>query len=567
MIIHNIIIKDFKSAYGVHKFNFDNLQGLIKLSGPIGAGKTLLAEAILYGLYGTVKGQNNGQLISWNMKDCQIEMNLTSNNKQVHIIRSVHQPLIIEIDGKVLNASSKRNTQEILEEEIYDVPKLAITKMCVISFNAFNSLASMNPAETKQFLDEIFGFKLFSEYNNEVIIERKNQQNEQIKLTSIYEETLKQIEELKNKQITQTMQLKESINVDNLQTKRKYFIDQGVAQKEKKQNLKKEREEKDKEYDDKIKQIISKMTEAATLGKQAKNHYNTFKTGICPTCGQKIDQAHIDEYKNKMEEYASIYRQYNDEKTKIENEKQQVHESYHNPMIECDNEMDKLRKEISKIDAELKSYNDGVQLIQNNFEELIKEYEQKTENLKKQIDEYDVEIGEWNDMNELFTKTLRYNLLETLIPHINKSIQYFINKLDQNYKIQYDQEFKPHIFVDGWDREIAYNNLSTGQRKSLDLAIIFGILQNIITSIDFNVFVLDELFSNMDSNARNIMLELLNETMKPTNSIFIINHAEMNDDYFKHKIRVNLENKKINISTKKIDNIAVIRSSKYEMIF
>ena len=33
--------------------------------------------------------------------------------------------------------------------------------------------------------------------------------------------------------------------------------------------------------------------------------------------------------------------------------------------------------------------------------------------------------------NELFTKTLRYNLLETLIPHINNSIQFFINKMDQ----------------------------------------------------------------------------------------------------------------------------------------
>ena len=41
------------------------------------------------------------------------------------------------------------------------------------------------------------------------------------------------------------------------------------------------------------------MTKIMTLGKQAKEHYNTFKKGICPTCGQKIDQNHIDEYKNK----------------------------------------------------------------------------------------------------------------------------------------------------------------------------------------------------------------------------------------------------------------------------
>ena len=195
MIIHNIKITNFKSIYGSQTFNFDNLKGLIKLSGPIGSGKTTIAEAILWGLYGTVKGQNNGQLVSWNAKACEIEMNLTSKNKEVHIIRNIYQPLIVEINGKTLLASSKRNTQEILEDEIYDVPKLAVTKMCVISFNAFNSLAAMSPSETKIVLDGIFGLNWCIDYNNEVIIERKAAQNAQLKLNSIYEETLKQSEE------------------------------------------------------------------------------------------------------------------------------------------------------------------------------------------------------------------------------------------------------------------------------------------------------------------------------------------------------------------------------------
>lgn len=566
MIIHSIKITNFKSIYGSQTFNFDNLKGLIKLSGPIGSGKTTIAEAILWGLYGTVKGQNNGQLISWNAKSCEIELWLTSKNKDVHIVRNIFQPLIVEIDGKTLSASSKRNTQEILEDEVYDVPKLAVTKMCVISFNAFNSLASMSPGETKIFLDDIFGFKLFSDYNNEVIIERKAQQNEQIKLNSIYEETLKQIEKLKEKQAAQTMQLKESVDLSNIQNQRKLLVDKGISLKNQKADIKKERDNKNSEFESKIQVFVAKMSEAAILGKQAKNHYNTFKSGICPTCGQKIDQAHIDEYKIKMEEYAAIYRENDAEKKKLEEEKQVTYQSYLNKMAQYDADMDALRKQISVIDAELKSYNDSVQLIQDNYDELIKEFENKVTNIKNELDKCDVEIGEWNEMNELFTKTLRYNLLETLIPHINKSIQFFINKMDQSYKVQYDQEFKAHIFVDGWDKEIAYNNLSTGQRKSLDLAIIFGILQNVITTIDFNVFVLDELFSNMDSDARNIMLNLLKETMSEDKTIFVINHAEMADDFFRFKIRVKLDQIKIKSQTKKNKEEVVVKASKYELI-
>lgn len=566
MIIHQLKITNFKSIYGTQTFNFDNLKGLIKLSGPIGAGKTTIAEAILWGLYGTVKGQNNGQLISWNAKACEIEINLTSKNKEVHIVRNIYQPLIVEVNGKTLSASSKRNTQEILEEEIYDVPKLAITKMCVISFNAFNSLAAMSPGETKIFLDDIFGFKLFSDYNNEVVIERKFQQNEQLKLNSIYEETLKQIDQLKEKQTSQTMQLKESVDLTGIQSQRTELVNKGVSIKNKKSEIKKERDLKNKEFENRIQEFIAKMSEAATLGKQAKNNYNTFKSGVCPTCGQKIDQEHIDTYKNKMEEYAKIYRDNESEKKKLEIEKHNVYETYLLRMNECDSDMDSLRKNISIIDAKLKSYNDSVQLIQDNYDDLIKEYEDKANNIKEELDKCDIEIGEWNEMNELFTKTLRYNLLETLIPHINKSIQFFINKMDQSYKIQYDQEFKPHIFVDGWDKEIAYNNLSTGQRKSLDLAIIFGILQNVITSIDFNVFVLDELFSNMDSDARNIMLNLLKDTMSNDKTIFVMNHAEMADDFFKYKIRVKLEPRKMISQNKKNKETVVVKASKYELI-
>ena len=566
MIIHNIRISNFKSLYGDHYFDFDKCKGLIKLSGPIGSGKTSLAESIIWGLFGNIKGQTNTSIVSWNEKTCEIEMYLTSKGKDIHIIRNMREPLIIEVNGKVLAASNKRDTQEILEEELLDVPKLAVIKMCIISFTQFNSLANMNPSETKQFLDEIFGFKLFSDYNDQIILERKNQQNEQIKLQSIYEENITQLENIKKKQSFQTNQLKESINLSELQNKRKQLVNEGVEIKKHKENLKKERDQKDREFDIEIKNIISKITEVTTLGKQAKNHYNTFKSGTCPTCGQPIDQNHINEYKNKMNEYANIYREWEQKKVETESKKQESHNQYHNPIIECDTKMDQLRQKISQIDAELKSYNDSVQLINDNYEDLINEYENKIKLVKEKLDKCDLEIAEWNEMSILFTKTLRYNLLESLIPHINKSIQFYINKLDQSFSVKYDQEFKAHIFVDSWDREINYNNLSTGQKKTLDLAIIFGILQNIISTIDMNIIFLDELFSNMDGDTRNIMLNLLNETMVKDKSVFVVNHAEMADDFFAHKIRVRLENKKMTYKNKKEEETVIIKCSKYEQI-
>lgn len=567
MIIHNIKIENFKSLYGVHSFDFDKCKGLIKLSGPIGAGKTSLAEAIIWGLFGTVKGQNNGNLISWNEKYCEVEINLTSKGKDIHIIRNIKEPLIIEVNGKTLAASNKRDTQGIFEEELLDIPKLAIIKMCIISFNQFNSLANMNPGETKQFLDEIFGFKLFSDYNDQIIIERKNQQNENIKLQALYQDALSQIENLTSKKALQTNELASSIDINSLSKQRENYVAQGKAEREKQNNIIAERDGKKKEIDKLIREAQSKMSGAAALGKQAKEHYNTFKSGVCPTCGQKIDESHIEHHKEEMNKYASEYREWEAKAKEYEIKKANITTEYQPKIDACTVAMDNLRKLIGVIDAEIKSYNDSVKLLNENYDELIRDQERKSNNIKEQLDKSDLEICEWNDMNILFTKTLRYNLLESLIPHINKSIQFFINKLDQSFKVEYDQEFKAHIYVDGWDREISYNNLSTGQKKTLDLAIIFGILQNIVSTVDMNIIFLDELFSNMDADTRNIMLSLLNETMSQDKSIFIVNHAEMQDDCFKHKIRVRLENKKLNYKIKGEEKEIVIKCSRYMQEF
>ena len=564
MIIKDIKITNFKSLYGENYFNFQQLDGLIKLSGPIGSGKTSLAEAILYGLYGTIQGQTNTSLVAWNMKSCTVEINLVSKNKEVHIIRNSIEPLIIEINGKTLSASSKRNTQEILEEEIFDVPKLAVTKMCIISFNEFsNSLAKMNPQQTKQFLDDIFGFKLFTEYNDEVVIERKNQINESTKLNAIYSETENQIKRLKEKKEQQQNEIKLSVDTNALDNERKQYVEQGKKLKEDRSNLEAEQQSKVNEVNKKIDEISQKITEYSTLGRQEKSYYNTFKSGICPTCGSKIDESHIEEHKNKMLEYAAKVNECNATKEEYKKELSIIAQEYKPKFDEIATNIKELVNKINNIDSELKIFENNLKVINANYDDLITEQEQKLKDIKENIDKNDLEIGEWNEMNELFTKTLRYNLLDTLIPHINKSIQYYINKLDQPYKIEYDQEFKPHIFVDTFGKEISYGNLSTGQKKTLDIAIIFGILQNIIANVNFNVIFLDELFSNMDSDSRNTMLGLIKENFKDDKSVFIMNHAEMSDDYFKHKIRVSLQQRKITV--KKLGDI-VVKKSIYDQI-
>lgn len=553
MKIHNIKITNFKSLYGEHYFNFDELEGLIKLSGPIGAGKTSLGEALCVGLFGKVKDHTNPNLVAWGTDTFEIELNLTSKGHDINIIRNPKKQLSVYIDGKLLSAPGKNDMQAALEK-FYDVPRMAIEKMCVISFNAFNSLAAMNPHETKVFLDDIFGFKTFTDYNDEVVLERKEQQTRFAKLNAVLEDTIKQIDNLENKKMIRQQELSNSIDITALNNERTDYINNGIEKKSELDNIKNELNNKLSSFNDEIRLLESKKTEAATLGKVQKDNYNKFKNGTCPTCGHEINTSTINSYKQKMECYAADWKHYDEDIKKIGNKKREIEIEYNSNINTIQQDINTIKTKISNIDNNIKSYKNSLKLINENYDDLILSCKDKQETLNKQITECYNEIKDWNEMNDLFTKTLRYKLLDTLIPHINNSIQYFIDKFEQGYKIQFDQEFKAHIFTDNIEGEISYKDLSTGQRKTLDLAIIFGILQNIIANVDFNIMFLDELMSNLDSDSRNTMISVMNKTMAKDRSIFVINHAEMGDDFFNHKIRVRLKNKPIKMSKKKLRN-------------
>lgn len=568
MKIHNIKITNFKSLYGTHEINFDELTGMVKFCGPVGAGKTTLAEAIIWGLYGNVSERTISNLKSWNAKCCEVEMFLDSKGKQVHIIRNSNQPLIVEIDGHTIASSSKNDMQDILENEVYDIPKLAVTRVCVISFNAFNSsLAAMTPSDTKKFLDDVFGFQLLTDYSVEVTAKKKAASNEIIKLQAIYDETNKQIQRLEEKKLAQQREINNSIDTKALGEERQRYVDEGVEQKKAKQALQTELDTKVRELQEQINSFYKAMTEAATLGREAKRNFELFGSGICPTCGQEIDAAHIEQYKSDIEKYAAMYRENEAEKKKIEQARSELQTEYQARFKVFDDKMIELKEKIYGIDNQIRIFNNNIRLINENFDELINENKRKADETKAELEMGEKAVNEWNEMLELFTKTFRYNLLERIIPNINKSIQYFINRMEMPYIVKYDQEFKLHIFIDTYDNEISYKgNLSTGQRKIVDVAIVFGILHNVISNVDLNVLVLDELMSNMNADVRNTMLSLLSETMSEDKSVFVINHAEMDDNFFAHKINVRMNNKKFHSDIKGVGDV-IVKSSTYEKVF
>lgn len=569
MEIKKIRLTNFKSIYGTQEIDFEELKGMVKLTGPIGAGKTTIAEGILFCLYGTLKDHKNPNLIAWNTRDYKCEMWLKSGKHDIYISRQCYDEMEAVVDGKPLQAPGKKDTQAILEE-YYDVPKIAVEKMCVISFNQFGSLASMNPFQTKCFLDDVFGFKTFTEYNNEVVEERRDVVKRGTELTALINEATNHILSLQEKKKKQQEKLANSIDITGLDKKRQDLVEEGKQAKIDWQAEIDVYAEKKKPLMKSLEEWQQKRTECATLGKQIKNTYKTLEKGVCPTCGSQVSQEKLEGYKKSIEEYAKQWHEADDKVKELAKQITEIASSIDDLNAKWNKKINDLYSQIRDIDTKVSTYNSNLKLMKDNFDTLIKEAEEKKKAYEEESLSNDVEQGEWNDLSDLLSKTLRYKLLDNMIPHINSCIYKFLNKLEQNYEVKFDQEFKCHIFVDNTDKEISYKDLSTGQKKTLDICIIFGIIQNVMTSINMNILFCDELMSNMDPDIRDVMLDLMKTTIAKEKTIFIVNHSEMKDDLFDHKMRVSLINKKIekeNIKKSLCGGNVIVHASKYEQIF
>ena len=177
-------------------------------------------------------------------------------------------------------------------------------------------IAAMTPYETKIFLDEIFGFKTFSEYNDEIVQERKNQLTENTKLNAVYNDTKDQINYLEEKKAKQQAELSNTIDITGLDKERENLVEQGKSLKNKLADIESNYKAKILEQKENKMSHYNKKMEYVTLVKQEKEYYNTFKTGVCPTCGHNVDIAEVEKHKQKMQEYAALYKE--EEKTEKE---------------------------------------------------------------------------------------------------------------------------------------------------------------------------------------------------------------------------------------------------------
>lgn len=544
MIIQKIRIQNFKSIYDPVELDFNNIKGFWKISGAVGSGKTTIGEAIIFGLFGYVAGKNNASLISWGQKHSLIELWVTSKGRNIYIKREINSygqsPIYVEVDGEEIVFTNKRDAQYQLETEYYDVTKVTMELLCIISFNNFKSLATLNSVDTKKFLDQVLGFYTLTQYADSC-------------------KYLKSIDYAKIKNITNDIAMINS-QIDKLQELSNIELIEGDINETKssikviENHIKEYKKTSKQETDEIINEINEKKSELGSLtslGKNKKKEIDLIEKGTCPTCGAPIDQSQLN---IKKEERKVLLEQYNN----VNNDITHLNVLYSQKINESTKYIDLKNNEVISQKNMLSKLEEQARRLSININE-IETLKSKINILESELSTCQQEDAEWSQLYDILSNEVRVKILESFIPILNKNILKYSTRLQQPYIIQFDSNFECSITICGYDNVIPISSLSTGQLKTVDMIIILGVLGTIMGSAKTNIMFLDELFSNLDPTLRNEMCMVLKENIDPDNTLFIISHQDLEDSYFDGYMYMKLKQynqieKRTNITIKHIEH-------------
>ena len=528
MKIEKIKIERFKSYYEPYELDFNDVKGLWKISGSVGTGKTTIGEAILFGLFGTVSGKNLSELVSWGRKNAIVEIWCVSNSRNIYIKRDITShgtsTIYVEIDGEELVFTNKRDAQKQLEEEYFDVSRVTMELLCIISFNNFKSLATLNTADTKKFLDQVLGFYTLTQYADACKLlksENMNRVNNVDRQISQLTAQIEKLEELSNMEIIDG-------DIDECNNLIKNIKDEMLEIGKQYDNILGELNKKDKE-------LRASAAKIQALGNAKNKEIAFIEKGVCPTCGAPIDQSQLEIKKQERDVFLNQYKEIaNDVKENnrviTENTTQ-----YHETLAPMKKQIEEYKVKIVK----LKEQANRINLNKDAINKLIKE--QKSKN--KELNGYIAEDANWERLYGILANDVRMKILESFIPALNKNIMKYAQQLHQPYIVSFDNSFKCSVSLCGYNNDIPLSSLSTGQLKTVDMMIILGILGTVIGSASANVIFLDELFSNLDGNLRNDMCSVLKNFITDGDTIFVISHQDLDDRYFNGTIKLHIDYK------------------------
>lgn len=525
MRLKKLSFRNFKSYSNIlTEFSFNDSSSVNLIVGENGTGKTSIAECTTYLLYGKLENFTSSDIPNRINKAFYGKIELECDGHELIIERGLNPGLFtVQIDGEVVDTAGKLNVQGMLEDSYFKIPYTVFHNILVLEVGEVKSLLSMGAADKRNIIDKICGFTIYNKYKEFVkddvrkLDEKINSNTASLRsLNSSLTNYEHQIDEIKENSASQEE------------------IDELTRKVEEAKNLKSDYE--------------SKLDKLRKAGEQIKNSnykqvgdFSILKNkvqeidkkialidgGKCPTCGSSLDtedfQKEREELINQKKEYESqmnqIKEMVNTAKTKLTvlEKKSNEIQTQNNNLRLWDLQSDLKYKTTLKERDTSPIESLKIKLL-NDIETLNQE--------RKQLDE-DKKMMDFLTMMFSDGSGIKRYISNMYIPIINTLMSDMLQYMNLNYVVRFDNNFDAEIIQNGM--KVKYSTLSKGEKRRVDFAAVISFIKFLKLQFgELNLLFLDEIFSNVDTNGVNDMIEILNGLSKDMNlNIYLIHHAKL----------------------------------------
>jgi DNA repair exonuclease SbcCD ATPase subunit len=524
--------------------------------GENGAGKSSFLDAITFGLFGKpFRNINKPQLInSINGKECVVELKFHIASKKYKVIRGI-KPNIFEIwcDDEMLNQDARaKDYQDQLEKTILRMNYKSFTQIVILGSTNFTPFMQLSAADRRSVIEDLLDIQIFSSMNT-VVKSKLSAAKEQSNLLKSQIENVKDKIELHKK------------HLDELKKNTKELVDAKKKEIEENKlsltNLTAEAVEKMSRIDALEASILDedanskKFTKLNQLEAKIENNLQKIQKDVefyqqnsnCPTCDQTIHNK--DE---KLHLCSTKIIDLNDGLAKLKEESDAVLTRI-NAIKKTQKELNELEQELVRITTSHKQVKSYVTKLEAEVNE-IESKPAMSDNFKAQSKELLNSLQTYNEQRKIAVANVQHyeiaqqllkdggiktKIIKQYIPIINKLVNKYLATMGFFVNFNIDEEFKETIKSRHRD-DFSYENFSEGEKKRIDLALLFTwrAVAKLKNSANTNLLIFDEVFDgSLDNSGTEEFLKLINMFNENTN-IFVISHkGDVLADKFNNTIK------------------------------
>ena len=499
MKIKTVKIRNFYSAHSID-LSLKNLSGVVMIEGvnkdtggSNGAGKSILLEAMVWGLFGkSIRKSNEDAMVNFDKgNNCKVEIELDNGVKVIRTRRP--SSLKVEKVGDNYTRESSIETQKILDSLVGTDYK---TFMASIVFGQHSNIDFLSASQDdkrliiKNFLNLE---NIFSLRNN--IRPIKSEHSSQIKVSNAVIESLDKgmredssaLEKAKKGKKKPEVSLEDILDAES-----------------------KIRE---------IKKVMGDLGSSFDFSSRIENCEYLISKGVyqkeisCPACGGPTVEEQTKKDIEGQESRLSLA--------------EDGLKSLKNNLKRCSDEI----KEITpKISSEEYSKNIELYNLSTRKSELEKAIDIKKEEIKK-VEEQRMLSQKAYDIMRFWEKALSEQgvirfVIRNILDYFNAKCNEYLSLLTNgNFSIQFNEELNEKILSNG--KHIHHCSLSGGERRRINIAVMLS-LQSLLQFTGketSNVLFFDEITENMDAEGTQGLYILLAE-LKKKNTIFLITHND-----------------------------------------